>query len=232
LKDISDEKRRRVLERVFFHDVLNTAGGIQGLSEFLLETFGEDLESDQGSIQIIAEASSQLVAEINSQRQLVAAESGELQIDPVSFSTREVMESVRSLMLAHEVAQGKSMEITDGEEVELCSDPTLVKRILINLVKNAFEATAPGGEVSVSCAPAEGGVVFSVHNSAVMSESVKLQIFKRSFSTKSKIGRGIGTYSIKLFAEQYLGGTVNFKSEPEMGTTFRVFLPQMAEQNR
>ena len=35
LEDISHEKRRRVLERIFFHDVLNTAGGVQGLAELL-----------------------------------------------------------------------------------------------------------------------------------------------------------------------------------------------------
>ena len=35
MRDISAEKRRRVLEQVFFHDVVNTAGGIRGLAEAL-----------------------------------------------------------------------------------------------------------------------------------------------------------------------------------------------------
>lgn len=37
LRDISAEKRRRVLERIFFHDVLNTAGGICGIAHLLAE---------------------------------------------------------------------------------------------------------------------------------------------------------------------------------------------------
>ena len=37
LKDISDQKRRRTLERIFFHDLLNMVGGLQGFTEFLRE---------------------------------------------------------------------------------------------------------------------------------------------------------------------------------------------------
>jgi len=57
-----------------------------------------------------------------------------------------------------------------------------------------------------------------------MPESVRLQVFQRSFSTKSH-DRGLGTYSMKLLAERYLGGTVSFTSSVEEGTTFRIRLP-------
>ncbi len=38
LRDISDQKRRQILENVFFHDVLNTVGGISGLASMLADT--------------------------------------------------------------------------------------------------------------------------------------------------------------------------------------------------
>jgi PAS domain-containing protein len=38
--DISHEKRRRILERIFFHDILNTAGALSGFSELLIENPG------------------------------------------------------------------------------------------------------------------------------------------------------------------------------------------------
>ena len=68
-------------------------------------------------------------------------------------------------------------------------------------------------------------VEFSVHNPGVIPAEVQQQVFKRSFSTKAAKGRGIGTYSVKLFAESYLGGTVGFESSPEVGTRFFVRLP-------
>ena len=44
------------------------------------------------------------------------------------------------------------------------------------------------------------GLTFSVHNAAVMPPEVQMQVFQRSFSTKSEAGRGIGTHSMKLLA--------------------------------
>ncbi len=52
-----------------------------------------------------------------------------------------------------------------------------------------------------------------------------MQVFQRSFSTKAERGRGIGTYSVKLFVERYLRGTVGFTSAEPDGTTFSVTLP-------
>ncbi len=52
---------------------------------------------------------------------------------------------------------------------------------------------------------------------------VQLQLFQRSFSTKG-IGRGIGTYSIKLLTENYLKGSVNFISNENEGTLFTIEL--------
>jgi sensor histidine kinase regulating citrate/malate metabolism len=59
-----------------------------------------------------------------------------------------------------------------------------------------------------------------------MPKEVQLQIFQRSFSTKAQVGRGIGTYSIKLFAEQYLGGKVYFTSQEPDGTSFVLSIPK------
>jgi len=40
------EKRRQALERSFFHDLLNTAGGLGGLLEALASEAPEDLRPD------------------------------------------------------------------------------------------------------------------------------------------------------------------------------------------
>ncbi|MBK7188571.1 MAG: hypothetical protein IPH86_07860 [bacterium] len=60
-----------------------------------------------------------------------------------------------------------------------------------------------------------------------MPRTVQLQVFQRSFSTKGR-DRGIGTYSIKLLTEKYLGGKASFVSDEGQGTTFSVTLPRRA----
>jgi sensor histidine kinase regulating citrate/malate metabolism len=78
--------------------------------------------------------------------------------------------------------------------------------------------------VTLACKSEPDGIVFSVRNPSVMDRSVQLQVFQRSFSTKGT-GRGIGTFSIKLLTEQYLGGKVWFESGEPGGTVFHVRLP-------
>ena len=55
-------------------------------------------------------------------------------------------------------------------------------------------------------------------------EAVQGQVFRRYFSTKGR-DRGLGTYGMKLLAEQYLGGRVGFTTDAEQGTRFTVTLP-------
>jgi signal transduction histidine kinase len=75
--------------------------------------------------------------------------------------------------------------------------------------------------VTLGAKATDQAVEFWVHNPGVMPREVQLQVFHRSFSTKG-VGRGLGTYSIKLLTERYLKGTASFKSSPEEGTVFTV----------
>ena len=83
--------------------------------------------------------------------------------------------------------------------------------------------------MTVGCRVGTAGVCFSVHNPSVMPRTVQLQIFERSFSTKGT-GRGLGTYSMKLLSERYLGGRVWFSSSKGEGTTFYAEYPLEAPQ--
>ena len=68
-------------------------------------------------------------------------------------------------------------------------------------------------------------VALRVHNPSVIPDAIKHQIFQRSFSTKGS-DRGIGTYSMRLLGEGYLGGKVSFTSSEPSGTTFVFRIPK------
>ncbi len=226
--DISDEKRRKALEQIFFHDVLNTAGGVKGLADLLTEM--ELSEEDKREIVLMLSSSSdQLVEEINAQRFLMEAERGDMAVWAQDLRAGSVLEGLRRQFHAAPCAEGKTMVIAGSvDDISLTSDPVLLRRVLGNLVKNAFEATEEGEEIAVSCVSDESGVSFSVRNSAVLSEEVQNQIFQRSFSTKGN-GRGIGTYSVKLLTEKYLLGDVSLRSSQDEGTVFTVRFPHRIE---
>ena len=100
----------------------------------------------------------------------------------------------------------------------------LLRRVVGNLIKNALEASQPGEAVTISYQEV-GHPVIAVSNEGVMPEDVRRDVFRRAFSTKGEAGRGLGTSSVKLIAETYLKGTVDFFSTRESGTTFILVLP-------
>jgi signal transduction histidine kinase len=231
LTDISDQKRLAVLTRTFFHDVMNTAGGIRGFAELLRETVAGKPEdkSDLAELQGLAE---QLIEEIQTQRDLIYAESGELEPGSAPVHVLALLARLQALYRTHPVARERQLVLDEIWSGTIETDERLLGRVLGNMIKNALEATDPGCAVTVRCCEVPpGDVVFSVHNAGVMPEDVQMQVFQRSFSTKAASGRGIGTHSMKLFGERYLGGKVGFTSlEPE-GTTFTLTLPKVMIQS-
>ncbi len=224
LRDISAEKRRHVLEQVFFHDVLNTAGSIEAVTQ-LMEEPEQDPAAYAEYTQSLRRLAQQIIEEITAQRQLLAAEQRELRPRVTRVAIPEILHAVADFYRYHNLARHLTLELAPAPEVVLHLDAMLLRRVLGNLLKNALEATEPGGVVTLAAEERDGSLTIAIRNPGVIPEEIQRQIFKRSFSTKGGVGRGIGTYSVKLFTERYLNGQVEFTSRDPEGTTFRVILP-------
>ncbi len=221
-QDISDEKRRFALERIFFHDLLNSVGGLNGLLSILKN--GADEDEARELIKLSEEASRELLEEIILHRQIRAAESGDLRVKLEPVNSLEIIEAAIGRIKSHEVGSTKNVMITENcSDYYFETDRMLFQRVLINLLKNALEATPNGGTVIIGAESQDNMIHFKVKNDTVIPEEVQMQLFQRSFSTKGQ-GRGIGTYSIKLLTENYLLGKVSFISNASEGTVFSVVL--------
>lgn len=223
LADISSERRRQALERMFFHDALNTVSGLLGSIEMLALKVGPELKQ---RVQSIKDSGNALANDIKAQRQLFMAESGKLETVYSKFLSKDLLSNVIQRC-------GKLMDLEnrtvvlhpDSQDFVLDSDVSLLKRILNNLVKNAMEASGKGDQITVRARQSENSYIFSVHNNSFIGIDAQHNLFKRSFSTKG-VGRGLGLYSVRLLTEKYLKGTANFESDPDQGTTFSIILPR------
>lgn len=223
LIDISHENRRRALERIFFHDLLNTLGALSGYVQLMQDS----TESDREIFRVTALRLADVMAEeINEQRDLAAAENNDLVIRIEQVNARELLEQVVLQYRTHPQGRGRKISIgSAAADVTLHSDKRLLLRIMSNMLKNALEATPPGGEVTLRCHTEQDTVRFAVHNATAIPREVQLQMFHRAFSTKGG-GRGLGTYSMKLLGERYLSGKISFTSSSEEGTVFIAEFPQ------
>ena len=222
IEDISQPKRLEVLQRTFFHDVLNTAGCIRGYADYLASESSQNPETCER----IASLTGQLIESIQAQRDLAHAEAGDLTLHPESIYVPALLDGLSLQYRKHPVAEGRTILVLRNCHGTVVTDRQILQRVLENLLKNALEATAPGNTVTIAYEERPDEAVFSVHNVEVIPADVQLQLFQRSFSTKGEPGRGIGTYSIKLLGERYLRGSVAFVSQAPRGTTFTLAIPK------
>jgi len=224
ITDISSEKRKKVLERLFFHDVLNTAGSLKNFLEIMQDASQEEIvEFSKLSLEI----ANTLIEELKGQRMLGLAEDSKLLLDITEFDAYTSFNEILNTYNNSIVRECKKLVLINNfaEKVIIKTDKTLLKRVLGNLTKNALEASAKDGVVTLSIEAFDSSIVFSVNNNSYMPHEIQHQIFQRSFSTKGS-GRGIGTYSVKLLTEKYLLGEASFFSTKEFGTTFYITLPK------
>jgi signal transduction histidine kinase len=223
IQDIQDEKRRKVLERIFFHDILNTAGGLKGISELIQDAEANELEEYRIVLITLIE---KLIDEIKVQRDLIFAESGELGINISQFDAIRLLNEVTDSFSQHHISKNKRVVLDNSPDINVIeTDRVLLWRVIINMIKNAIEASGSQKIIKIGCRNNSGMVEFWVNNPGFIKPDIQLQIFQRSFSTKGA-GRGLGTYSIKLLTEQYLKGKAWFTSTESEGTTFFISIPQ------
>ncbi|MBN2874774.1 MAG: PAS domain-containing sensor histidine kinase [Spirochaetales bacterium] len=228
-KDVSAQKRHEVMERVFYHDIGNTATGIRSILG-LLESSPAEADEYLG---LLRSAADQLLEEIDSQRAIKAAEEGRLDIELSNVEVQTVIE--QAIQLFEYTLYGKDIRIImespaiGRQDITLRSDPALLRRIVINMLKNALEAARRGEVIKTGYNATDSTITIWVWNAATMDHDTAMRVFQRSFSTKGR-GRGLGTYGMKLLAERYMGGTVSFESTAGAGTTFRATFRRDKEQ--
>jgi putative PEP-CTERM system histidine kinase len=104
-------------------------------------------------------------------------------------------------------------------------DQEQILKVVTNLVLNATEAVASGGEIVVETGQNNGWAVLTVaDNGCGMAPEFLRRALFRPFQTTKKNGFGIGMFQSKMIIEAH-GGRIEVESELERGTTFRVLLP-------
>ena len=208
-------------ESMFLHDLLNSAGGLRGYLELLLEVNDPAImKKYAANSNVLCES---LIDEIEYHRQFILAERGRLHLVMTETTADEILQLTALKLNNHSVSKGRHIEILKHCTEKITTDKVLLSRILVNMMKNAIEATKEGGTVTIGTVKFSDALRFGVHNSAVILQDVQNRLFNSQFSTKGN-GRGVGVLSIRLLGE-LLGGVVGFESNEKDGTCFYIDLP-------
>ena len=223
LQDVTTRELQASLEQIFFHDISNIVMALTGA--FTSAYLDADGETSKKSLEI-ERLISRLATEIAVQRRLFNMDVTGTQPTKADVPVWRILTELRYIFAEHPAASGKPLVIPgDAPSLTLYTNQSMLLRVLVNMLVNAFEAADAGEQVQLWVENSGGRVCFCVWNHKHIPREIAPRVFQRHFSTKMKSGRGLGCYAMRLLGEHYLGGEVSFTSSPEDGTVFRFSLP-------
>ena len=221
------------------HDFNNLLTAINGYSGLALQKI-DDNHPLKGYLEEIKKAGDRAA---NLTRQLLAF--GRKQIlQPLAINLNDVITDMNKMLRR---LIGEDVELyakLDPELKKTKADPGQIEQVLVNLVVNARDAMPQGGKLTIETAAVEldddyaGTHVGVVPGSYVMlavsdtgtgmDEGTVARIFDPFFTTKEKgKGTGLGLSTVYGIVKQS-GGSIWVYSEYGHGTTFKVYLPELA----
>jgi len=115
----------------------------------------------------------------------------------------------------------------DGSGMTLNTDVLLLDIILMNLLRNALEASDNGVKVFVDLSENEGNYSIVISNGRPVPVEIRERFFDKYTTTGKVGGTGLGTYSAAIMTKA-IGGTIEMETSEETGTKVTIRIPMTA----
>ena len=217
------------------HEIRTPMNAVIGLAHLALQTRLTPKQYDY--VSKIHHAGESLLGIINDILDFSKIEAGMLDVENISFSIKDVLNSVSTLTSQKAIEKQIAYIVQIAEEVpaRLRGDPLRLGQVLTNLVNNAVKFTPGGGEIelSVSRPPTTSSttdLTFSVRDTGIGMSAKQQQSLFQPFTqadgstTRKYGGTGLGL-SISRRLVELMGGQIEVCSQENQGSTFSFTLP-------
>jgi hypothetical protein len=222
------------------HDFNNLLGVILGNSEMILKTGPSDprLQERIKEIKMAGEEAASVT------RQLLAF-SRQRVFEPQVLDLNVVLKDLEPL-LKRIIEESIQLEMKLGQQLGAIKiDRSQLAQVILNLISNARDAMSGGGRLKIETSnveleesyahehvdvtPGEYVQLSVTDSGSGMDRETVSRIFEPFFTTKEKgRGSGLGLATVYGIVRQS-GGHIWVYSEPESGTTFKIYFPCIAE---
>ena len=248
-----DVTERRLLEERLARSQKLEAIGV--LAAGVAHDFNNLMTIVRGNIELLQDQpthpeASELLAEVHDATQRAAALTRQLLIigrrEMTRLTPMDIAATVRTLagLLARLTGDRAEVVLAADHPCWVEADASMIEQVLLNLVKNARDATDGPGRIHVSVAavtvaadcvsaaghvPAGDWIRLSVLDDGIgMSAEVLARAFEPFFTTKSEdLGTGLGLATVQAVVQR-LGGHLTIDSAPMQGATVSCFFAPTA----
>lgn len=223
---LSRDRQMQMMLSGIAHEVRNPLGGM----ELFCGLLREDLEAEPDGPDTRAKLDKldRIRRELNYLEKVVKdfldfARRVPIQLE--RFDGREFADEIRGLLRGEAAAGDCRLQVEVADGVELTADREKLRRAVINLVRNAYQACDGGGRVAVEIGETDDGLrEVRVCDDGPGIPTDKLDEIMTPFFTTKEKGSGLGLALTRQIIEQH-HGTMQIDSEAGAGTTVRLIIP-------
>lgn len=221
IRDLSREKRRRVVDGAFFQEMQRTARSFQSL---LGQWQHRAAAPTRAELEQASKTCDELAEQIGIHRDLQAAEDDSLRLRRKRVDARAILKTLTELPGVQHSEHSHPFRLVRGSEpIELLTDARILRHVLWSVLRHALAAASHKATVELGCRRRGEQVRFWVRYPGVVPAEEKPYIFDLPSPQTS---RGLGLYAARMFTERFLGGRIQSETDAEQNTVLTVDLAQ------
>ena len=226
-------EQEKIIRQQFFsnvsHELKTPITSIQGYAELLENNIVTSEEMKTDFLRRIKKETMNMADLINDILMISKLETKQVEVVKTEIRMKslleEVLDSLAPLAAKYTIAMN-----TECEPVSIMANPKYIHQLLTNLIVNAITYNNPGGMVEVRISEDKNNLLLIVKDNGVgiPPESVS-RVFERFYRvdkgrSRKMGGTGLGLAIVKHIV-QYYQGSIDLKSELEVGTVISIWLP-------
>jgi signal transduction histidine kinase len=226
--DVVEQAAWRDLMRVLAHEMMNSLTPIVSLSESVAArpSAAADPEA-QAALGVIARRAGNLMNFVDRYR--AVAETPKPKLGPVRLDA--LVDDIAGLMAASLAGAKATLEVrVEPSDLAVEADRGLLEQAVINLVKNALDATkaAPSPRIELACRRLDGRVAICVADNGEGVPPERMETIFIPFFTSRAGGSGIGLSLARQIALAH-GGQLTVAANAPRGAAFELSLPERSD---
>lgn len=201
------------------HEIRNPMTALKGFIQLLQ---GEMKEDRSMYFQVITSELNRIDSIVN--EFLILAKPQAVKYSKVDIT--KIMKETVELLAAQAVMYNVQFETFFDKFLPIIyCEPNQLKKVFVNIIKNAIEVMYKGGQISIRMEPKdEKTICISIQDEGTGIPPEKLKKLGEPFYTTKERGTGLGLMvSYKIIEEH--NGVIKVESQEGVGTTFHIFLP-------